>query len=112
MKQYKVAILGATGAVGREMMKILAERNFPVSELHLDRHITLHKSLGISIADNETATLDLLVVHIGDGIAPATAHTEHLDHRVLRNPVARSYYIGRIQIVRHNHQTVSLLISL
>ena len=35
MKQYKVAILGATGAVGREMMKILAERDFPVSELHL-----------------------------------------------------------------------------
>ena len=34
MKQYKVAILGATGAVGQEMMKILAERNFPVSELH------------------------------------------------------------------------------
>ena len=31
----KVAILGATGAVGREMMKILAERNFPVDELHL-----------------------------------------------------------------------------
>ncbi len=35
MKQYKVAILGATGAVGREMMKILAERSFPISELHL-----------------------------------------------------------------------------
>ena len=35
MKEYKVAILGATGAVGREMMKILAERNFPVKELHL-----------------------------------------------------------------------------
>ena len=35
MKQYKVGILGATGAVGREMMKILAERSFPVSELHL-----------------------------------------------------------------------------
>ena len=35
MKKVKVAILGATGAVGREMMKILAERNFPVSELHL-----------------------------------------------------------------------------
>ena len=35
MKQYKVAILGATGAVGREMMKILAERDFPVGELHL-----------------------------------------------------------------------------
>ena len=35
MKQYKIAILGATGAVGREMMKILAERDFPVAELHL-----------------------------------------------------------------------------
>ena len=35
MKKVKVAILGATGAVGREMMKILDERNFPVEELHL-----------------------------------------------------------------------------
>ena len=30
-----VAILGATGAVGREMMKILAERSFPGGELRL-----------------------------------------------------------------------------
>ena len=30
-----VAILGATSAVGREMMKILAERSFPVEELRL-----------------------------------------------------------------------------
>ena len=30
-----VAILGATGAVGREMMKILAERSCPVEELRL-----------------------------------------------------------------------------
>lgn len=33
MKQYKVAVLGATGAVGREMIKVLEERNFPVGEL-------------------------------------------------------------------------------
>ena len=33
MKKYKVAVLGATGAVGREMMKVLEERNFPVGEL-------------------------------------------------------------------------------
>ncbi len=32
-KQYTVAILGATGAVGQEMMKILEERNFPVGKL-------------------------------------------------------------------------------
>ena len=35
MKTYTVAILGATGAVGREMMKVLAERTFPVHELRL-----------------------------------------------------------------------------
>ena len=33
MKEYKVAVLGATGAVGQEMLKILAERRFPVSQV-------------------------------------------------------------------------------
>ena len=35
MKKYNVGIIGATGAVGREMIKILGERNFPVGELRL-----------------------------------------------------------------------------
>jgi aspartate-semialdehyde dehydrogenase len=30
---YRVAVVGATGAVGREMLKTLAERNFPVKEV-------------------------------------------------------------------------------
>ena len=30
---YRVAVVGATGAVGREMLKTLAEREFPVSEV-------------------------------------------------------------------------------
>ena len=33
MKLYTVAILGATGAVGQEMIKVLQERNFPVGKL-------------------------------------------------------------------------------
>ena len=33
MKLYTVAVLGATGAVGQEMIKILQERNFPVGKL-------------------------------------------------------------------------------
>ncbi len=33
MTKYRVAIAGATGAVGREMMKVLEEREFPVGEL-------------------------------------------------------------------------------
>lgn len=35
MAGYRVAILGATGMVGREFMKILEQRNFPVSDLVL-----------------------------------------------------------------------------
>ncbi len=35
MGEYVVAVAGATGAVGREMLKTLEERNFPVKELRL-----------------------------------------------------------------------------
>ena len=35
MKKYNVAILGATGAVGMEMLKVLQERDFPIQELRL-----------------------------------------------------------------------------
>ena len=33
MRTYTVAVLGATGAVGREMIRILEERSFPVGKL-------------------------------------------------------------------------------
>jgi aspartate-semialdehyde dehydrogenase len=33
MKQYKVAVVGALGAVGQEMIKTLEQRKFPVAEL-------------------------------------------------------------------------------
>ena len=33
MKNYTVAVLGATGAVGQEMINLLEERNFPVGKL-------------------------------------------------------------------------------
>ena len=35
MKNYKVAIVGATGLVGRTFLKVLKERNFPVEKLYL-----------------------------------------------------------------------------
>ncbi len=35
MKKYNVAVAGATGAVGIEMIQILEERNFPVNEIRL-----------------------------------------------------------------------------
>ena len=49
MKKYKVAILGATGAVGREMRKILEERKFPVAEL---RPIASARSAGTKLPFN------------------------------------------------------------
>ncbi len=33
MKKFTVAVVGATGNVGREMLKVLEERNFPVAKL-------------------------------------------------------------------------------
>ena len=33
MEKYNVGVMGATGAVGQEMIKVLGERNFPVGEL-------------------------------------------------------------------------------
>jgi aspartate-semialdehyde dehydrogenase len=35
MRKYNVAILGATGAVGHEFLKLIEERNFPFNELKL-----------------------------------------------------------------------------
>ena len=33
MQGFRVAVVGATGNVGREMLAILAKRRFPVSEV-------------------------------------------------------------------------------
>ena len=35
MKKYNIAIIGATGNVGREMLNILIERKFPINNLSL-----------------------------------------------------------------------------
>ncbi len=35
MSGFRVGVVGATGAVGREMLRILAQRQFPMSELRL-----------------------------------------------------------------------------
>ncbi|MBQ8174389.1 MAG: aspartate-semialdehyde dehydrogenase [Clostridia bacterium] len=57
MKLYRVAILGATGEVGREMMKVLRERNFPLAELRL---LASARSAGKKIAfgDEELTVME------------------------------------------------------
>ena len=46
MKEYNVAVVGATGAVGRMMVKVLEERNFPVKRLRL---FASERSRGVKI---------------------------------------------------------------
>jgi aspartate-semialdehyde dehydrogenase len=58
MMGYKVVVAGATGNVGREMLNILAEREFPVDEIVA---LASRKSLGteVSFGDKTLKTKDL-----------------------------------------------------
>ncbi|WP_397544009.1 aspartate-semialdehyde dehydrogenase [Roseovarius salis] len=55
---YRVAVVGATGNVGREMLSILAEREFPVDEVAA---LASRRSLGseVSFGDQTLRTQDL-----------------------------------------------------
>jgi aspartate-semialdehyde dehydrogenase len=44
---YKVAVVGATGNVGREMMNVLAEREFPADEIYA---IASRRSIGTEVS--------------------------------------------------------------
>jgi aspartate-semialdehyde dehydrogenase len=56
---YKVAVVGATGAVGAEMLNILAERRFPADEVVA---LASRSSLGreVSFGDDRTLTVQTL----------------------------------------------------
>jgi aspartate-semialdehyde dehydrogenase len=55
---YKVAIVGATGNVGHEMMNILKERDFPISDVIA---LASERSVGkqVSFGDNDVTVQDL-----------------------------------------------------
>ncbi len=55
---YKIVVVGATGNVGREMLNILDERQFPVDEIAA---LASRKSMGteVSFGDRTLKTLDL-----------------------------------------------------
>jgi aspartate-semialdehyde dehydrogenase len=68
-KQMKVAVVGATGLVGTKMLQVLAERNFPVTELV---PVASERSVGKEV---EFKGKKYKVVSMQDGIAakPAVA---------------------------------------
>ncbi len=50
----KVAVIGATGAVGREMLKTLAERDFPIREVTA---LASGRSVGQEVSFGEKSVL-------------------------------------------------------
>lgn len=68
-RKFNVAVVGATGAVGETMLEILAERDFPVDQIHLLASsrsagtTMLFKGKPVKVQDLET--FDFTGVHIG-----------------------------------------------
>ena len=56
---YRVAVVGATGAVGREMLQTLAERNFPADKVYA---LASAKSVGreLSYGEDDIVTVEAL----------------------------------------------------
>jgi aspartate-semialdehyde dehydrogenase len=66
VKNYQIAIVGATGAVGAELLKVLERRNFPVNEI---RAIGSDRSAGKHIPWRDThLTVETLSERSFDGI--------------------------------------------
>src|SRR5438876_9344408 len=65
---YKVAVVGATGNVGREMLDILAERTFPADEIVA---IASRRSQGVEVSCGER-TLKVKALEHLDFSAAAT----------------------------------------
>jgi len=82
MKKYNVAVVGATGLVGREMLKILSQRNFPIGELKV---IASERSVGkkIQFEDRELTVetvkegtfkeIDIALFSAGSGVSKKIA---------------------------------------
>ncbi len=79
---YRVAILGATGAVGTELMELLASRNFPLADLKL---LASSRSAGTTLPfkgetlkveavdDNSFKNVDLVLASAGGSTSKALA---------------------------------------
>ncbi|MBO4417134.1 MAG: aspartate-semialdehyde dehydrogenase [Bacteroidales bacterium] len=78
MKQYKVAVVGATGLVGSKMIEVLGEVNFPVGELvpcASERSVGKKVTFGgrewtvVSLADGVAARPDIAIFSAGAGVS-------------------------------------------
>ncbi|MDR1943055.1 MAG: aspartate-semialdehyde dehydrogenase [Endomicrobium sp.] len=66
MRKFKVAVVGATGAVGLEMIKLLESRNFPTESI---KFLASERSIGKKLTYNgKEITVELLTKESGKGI--------------------------------------------
>lgn len=66
MKKYRVAVAGATGAVGNEMIKMLESRNFPIESI---KFLASERSAGKTIKYNgKDVKIELLTKESGKGV--------------------------------------------
>lgn len=82
MKKYNVAVVGATGLVGREMLKTLSQRNFPLDQLKViasehsagkkisfeDRELTVE-----AVKENTFAGIDIALFSVGSELSKKIA---------------------------------------
>ena len=82
MKKYNVAVVGATGLVGREMLKTLSQRDFPIDELKViasersegkkiqfeDRELTVE-----SVKEGTFEGIDIALFSAGSGVSKEIA---------------------------------------
>src|ERR1700746_2663425 len=78
MKAYNVAVIGATGAVGAELLRVLERRNFPVNRLRafgssrsVGKAIKFgHRSIAVEqLAENVFTDLDIAFFSAGGEIS-------------------------------------------
>ncbi len=140
MRRYSVAVVGATGAVGNEMIKILEERRFPVAKLILlasERSVGKElafrgKALPVQLLDeNAFAGIEIGLFSAGGGIsekfAPVAAAAGCIvidNTNAFRmvpeiplvvpevNPEAISQYKNRRIIANPNCSTIQMVVAL
>ncbi len=140
MEAVNIAVVGATGAVGKAMLKILAERDFPIGELHL---LSSERSAGDTLEFKgkpyivedlvkfNFAGVDIALFSAGGSVsaeyAPRAAevncividNTSHFrrDKDIPLvipevNPEALDYYLKRKIIANPNCSTIQMLVAL
>ena len=96
MKGYHIAVVGATGAAGTELLRVLERRNFPVASL---RAIGSSRSVGKSVRFREEPIpiKNLAINHSRKSTSPFSAQAATFPEIMFRLPASRT----RSRLINH-----------